>query len=51
MRGEGHMALAKATAYSLSQNSTPPWRSSIVPAARRIFLPAKTQLSAQVSGS
>lgn len=50
-RGEGHIALAKAPAHPLSQTYTPHWRSLIVPTARHTFLPVKTELSAQVSGS
>lgn len=50
VRAEGHLALAKAPAPSLSQTSAPHWRSSAVPTARHTSSPAKTPLSAQVSG-
>lgn len=49
-RGKGHLALSNTPAYPLLQTYPPHWRSSTVPTARHTSSPAKTQLSAQVSG-
>lgn len=49
-RGEEHRAHSQPPAHPLSQTHAPRWRSSTVPTAGHTFSPAKSQLSAEVSG-